>query len=71
MAINQASTEKAKAFLAKNPTFLGRVHGVDLYESPTRGDESPLIAITADGRVKKTDHWEVPSFFEGLDLAYL
>lgn len=71
MATNQATTEKAKAFLAKNPTFLGRVHGVDLYEHPTYGDEHPVMAITADGRVKKTDHWEVPSLADGEDLKTL
>lgn len=69
--MNKPTTDKAKAFLAKNPTFLGRVHGVDLYEHPTIGDESPCVAITADGRVKSTDHWEVPSAVVGEDLKTL
>jgi len=69
--MNKPTTDKAKAFLAKNPTFLGRVHGVDLYEHPTKGDESPCVAITADGRVKRTDHWEVPSAADGEDLKTL
>lgn len=69
--MNKPTTEKAKAFLAKNPTHLGRVHGVDLYEHPTLGDETTLVAITADGRVKHTDHWEVPSAADGEDLKTL
>lgn len=69
--MNKPTTDKAKAFLAKNPTHLGRVHGVDLYEHPELGDESPVMAITADGRVKRTDHWEVPSAADGEDLKTL
>lgn len=69
--MNKPTTDKARAFLAKGPTLLGRVHGVDLYEHPTLGDESPLIAITIDGRVKMTEHWEVPSHDEGTDLLDL
>lgn len=69
--MNKPTTEKAIAFLAKNPTLLGTVHGVDLYEHPELGDESPLVAITADGRLKKTDHWEVPSPADGVDLMDL
>ncbi|UYA99004.1 hypothetical protein P9A54_gp19 [Xanthomonas phage vB_Xar_IVIA-DoCa10] len=52
--MNKPTTEKAIAFLAKNPTYFGTVAGVDLYEHPTLGDESPIMAITADGRVKRT-----------------
>lgn len=68
---NKPTTDNAKAFLAKNPTLVGRVHGVGLYEHPTLGDESTLIAITADGRKKHTDHWELPSHDDGLDLLDL
>ena len=68
---NKPTTDNAKKFMSKNPTFLGRVHGVDLYESPTMGDEVTLRAITADGRLKKTDHWEVPSAQDGEDLRSL
>lgn len=68
---NKPTTDKAKAFLAENPTLIGRVHGVDLYEHPSLGDESTLIAITADGRKKHTDHWELPSYDDGLDLLDL
>lgn len=65
---NKPTTEKAKKFLSKEPTFLGRVHGCDLYEHPEYGDESRLMAITPDGRVKKTEHWEVPNHYDGEDL---
>lgn len=68
---NQASSVKAISFMSKNPTFIGRVRGVDLYESPTHGDEAPLMALTADGRIKRTDHWELPSFEEAADLDAL
>lgn len=68
---NEPTTDKAKAFLAKNPTLIGRVHGVDLYESPTMGDESPLIAVTPMGRLKRTEHWELPSRDEADDLRAL
>lgn len=68
---NKPTTDNAIKFLAKNPTFLGRVNGVDLYESPTMGDESPLIAITSDGRVKRTEHWEVPAPCDAQDLHSL
>lgn len=69
--MNKPTTDKAKKFLAKGPTHLGTVRGVDLYEHPELGDESPLMAVTADGRVKRTDHWEVPSFEDGADLTSL
>jgi len=69
--MNKPTTEKAIAFLAKKPTFIGRVHGVDLYEDPIRGDEAPMLAITSDGRVKRTDHWELPSADEADDLKSL
>lgn len=69
--MNKPTTSNATKFLAKGPTLLGRVHGVDLYEHPTLGDESPLMAITPDGRVKRTGHWEVPSPEDGADLRDL
>lgn len=69
--MNKPTTDKAKAFLAKNPTFLGRVHGVDLYEHPELGDESCIIAITADGRVKRTGLYEVPNADDGEFLLTL
>lgn len=68
---NQAKTEKAIKFLSKNPTLIGVVHGVDLYEHPSFGDEAPLFAITKDGRVKETEYWELPDAMEALDLLDL
>ncbi|UGL62844.1 hypothetical protein [Xanthomonas phage MET13-T1] len=59
MARNKPTTEKAIAFMAKNPTYFGSAGGVDLYEHPTLGDESPIMAITADGRVKRTHLWDM------------
>jgi hypothetical protein len=71
--MNKPTTDKARAFLAQNPTFIGRVNGVDLYEHPARGDESPLVAITSTGRVRLTDCWELPDALseEGRYLAGL
>lgn len=69
--MNKPSTANAKHFLSHNPTMLGRVNGVDLYEHPIHGDEWPLVAITADGRVKVTAHWEVPAADEADDLGSL
>jgi hypothetical protein len=68
---NVARTELAKAFLAKNPTLIVSRYGVDLYEHPTLGDEIELFAITRDGRLKHTDHWEVPSYEDSTDLINL
>jgi hypothetical protein len=71
--MNKPTTEKARAFIAKNPTLIGRVNGVDLYEHPTKGDESQLVAITADGRLRPTDCWELPDALsrEGRELTSL
>ena len=60
-------SDKAKKFLAKNPTLLGRVMDWNFYEDPIRGDEAPLIAITPEGTVRRTDFWEVPSIDEMID----
>ena len=65
---NQAKTEKAIEFMTKSPTLIATVNGCDLYEHPTLGDEAPLFAITKDGRVKRTDYWELPDAMEALDL---
>jgi hypothetical protein len=54
-------TEKARNFLAKNPTKIGVVLGFHFYEHPTEGDESPLVVVTPDGKVKLSDYWEIPS----------
>lgn len=54
-------SDKARTFLAKKPTLIGCVAGHRFYEHPTYGDESPLIMITPDGKVKRSDHWELPA----------
>ena len=58
--MNKATSDKAKAFLAKQPTHIGTVSGYDFYEHPTKGDESPLMVITPDGKVHATYEWELP-----------
>lgn len=54
-------TPNALNFLAKEPTLIGVVQGHAFYEHPTRGDESPLIAITHNGKLKRTDFWDLPT----------
>ena len=54
-------SDKARAFLAKNPTLIGRVLGHAFYESPTYGDEAPLLVVTPEGKLKRTGFWELPS----------
>lgn len=59
-----ALSDKARAFLAKKPTLIGRVAGIAFYEHPELGDESPLIAILKDGRVKRSPYWDMPDAIE-------
>jgi hypothetical protein len=58
----------AADFLAKNPTLIGTVNKHGFYEHPTRGDCSPLIVITADGKKKFTDFWDLPTSAECPDF---
>lgn len=60
-------SDKAKAFLAKQPTLIGRVAGYSFYEHPTKGDESPLIVISPEGQIKLSDYYELPSFDDLFD----
>lgn len=64
--MNKVLSDKAKAFLAKSPEHIGSVAGYDFYEHPTYGDESPLMMITPDGKIKCSDFWEMPDAFELL-----
>lgn len=66
--MNKPTTENAVAFLAKNPTFIGRVNGTDLYEHPVYGDEAPLVAITSDGKKRATTDYELPSAADGVSF---
>jgi hypothetical protein len=59
-------SDKAQTFLANNPYYIGAVAGHKFYEHPTRGDESPLFVIGPDGKLKLSDHWEIPSVEELL-----
>ena len=54
-------SDKAQTFLANKPYLMGVVAGYKFYEHPTRGDESPLLVIGPDGKLKLSDHWELPS----------
>ena len=57
-------SDKAKTFLATKPYCVGAVAAHKFYEHPTRGDESPLLVIGPDGKLKLSDHWELPSVEE-------
>jgi hypothetical protein len=52
--------------LKNNATIIGKVAGVTYYESPSMGDESPLLIIW-NGKAKKTYFWELPSLEEHID----
>jgi hypothetical protein len=54
-------SDKARAFLAKNPTLIGRVLDHSFYEDPQHGDEAPMIMITPEGKLKRTEFWDLPS----------
>lgn len=58
--VNTATSPKAVAFLAKNPTLICSCGGFDFYESPVYGDESPLVAISPRGFKFATDFWDAP-----------
>ena len=60
-------SDKAKAFLAKDPVIIGNVGGVDYYESPVHGDEVPLLIIV-DGKVRSSGFYELPSLEEHKDM---
>ena len=54
-------TANAEKFIAKNPTFIGRVAGYLFYESIAHGDEVSLLVVTLDGRLKQSSFWELPT----------
>ena len=54
-------TENARKFLDRKPTLIASVAGRRFYEHPTKGDESPLVEITREGKVRLSDFWEAPS----------
>jgi len=57
-------SDKAKAFLEKKPYLIGTVAGHTFYEHPTYGDESPLVMITPEGKVKVSAFWDMPTASE-------
>ena len=61
--MNKPKTPNAK-LVATTATLVGSVAGCPFYEHPTQGDESPLLYITKDGRVKLSDFWDLPSYDE-------
>lgn len=60
-------TENAKAFLAMEPALMGQVAGVYFYEHPVHGDESPMMMITREGKLKTSCWFEMPSYEEVID----
>jgi len=44
----------------QNPTLIGRVEGIEFFEHPALGDESPLIAVTKD-YCGVTEFYELPT----------
>lgn len=58
--MNKPKTEKAKR-LVTEATYIGAVDGVPFYEHPVYGDESPLLYINHEGKVKLSDHYELPT----------
>ena len=66
--MNKPTSDKAKKITAK-ATLIGIVAGVPFYESPIYGDESPLLYITKDGRIKISDYWELPEYDELMDFG--
>lgn len=54
-------------FLAFNPYKLASYGDYDVYEHPTRGDESPVILVTPSGAVIGTDFYDLGDF--DLDLC--
>lgn len=55
-------------FFAAHPTLIGVVGNVRFYEHPTKGDESPLIAVT-ETECGVSDFWDLPTFQELFDVA--
>lgn len=61
--MNIPTTDKAKRLVSQG-TLIGTVCGVPFYESPTGGDEVPLLYINKAGAVKMSSFWELPSYDE-------
>ena len=57
-------SEKAAAFIAKNPTVLGVIGDRTYYEHPDHGDEVPMFYID-EGKLRKSVHWDMDSAQDG------
>jgi hypothetical protein len=66
--MNTPKTDKALE-LTQKATHIGTVAGVPFYEHPTLGDECPLLYITASGKAKVSDYWELPDFMEFVECG--
>ena len=64
--MNQPTTDKAK-YVAQRANLVAIINGVPFYEHPELGDEVPLLYITKEGKVKRSDFYEVP---EVQDLPF-
>ena len=61
------NTPNAVNFIRARPTMLFTIAGVNFYEHPTEGDESPIVAIV-DGNLCRTDFYDRPDKYEALDF---
>jgi len=59
-------SDKAKAFLAKNPAKLGVSGNRTYYEHPDFGGEVPMFYISEEGKLKKSVHWDMESASDTL-----
>ena len=54
-------SDNAIKFLSKDPTHIGTVGEFDFFEHPTQGDEAPLMVIGPDGKVRRSDWYDLPT----------
>jgi hypothetical protein len=62
-----ALSDRAAAFLTREPTLIALLGGHYLYEDPVHGDEAPMFMITRSGKLKRTSWYDLPSMDEALD----
>ncbi|MCP4366350.1 MAG: hypothetical protein GY800_13785 [Planctomycetes bacterium] len=56
----------AKKLMTRNPAKIGTVAGHRYYEHPDYGDETYLLCVTPDGKLKHSAHWELPESYDVL-----
>ena len=59
-------SDKAKAFLAKKPVVLGVSGDTTFYECPTLGEESPMLFIDQEGKLRRSEFWDMDSVMESM-----